>query len=151
MFLRRFRIFRAALKSYLTSLTPSTTTPGPGTPPANRTKEYIYIYYLLYIIYYTLYIIYYIIDIIRIYIYVRASDYGCDMTWSLPLSYWSPEKSYTTSSRTATSVYIAARFRVKIAFNQLSLGNKNHRCSWKTLIYFIDTKYRQYPVRLYLS
>jgi hypothetical protein len=36
------------------------------------------------------------------------------MTKSLPLSYWSPEKSYTTSSRTATSIYIAAWFRVNV-------------------------------------
>jgi hypothetical protein len=39
-----------------------------------------------------------------------ASDYGRCMTKSLPLS---PEKSYTTSTCTATSIYIAARFRVK--------------------------------------
>ncbi len=31
---------------------------------------------------------------------------------SLPLSYWSPEKSYMTSSRMATKIDIAARFRV---------------------------------------
>ncbi len=43
-----------------------------------------------------------------------ASDYGRGMTQSLPLSYWSPEKSYMTSSRMATKIYIAARFRVKI-------------------------------------
>ncbi len=50
------------LNYYLTFLTPSTTTPGPGTPPANirPTKQYIYIYYILYIMYYTLYSIYYI-------------------------------------------------------------------------------------------
>jgi hypothetical protein len=50
-FLRCFHIFRAALKSYLASLTSSTTTPGTGTPPANsqHTKQYIYIYcYRLY-------------------------------------------------------------------------------------------------------
>jgi hypothetical protein len=35
------------------------------------------------------------------------------MTWSLPLSYWSPEKLYTTSSLTATSIYIATWVRVK--------------------------------------
>ncbi len=40
------------------------------------------------------------------------SDYGWGMTQSLPLSYWSPEKSYMTSSRTATQIYIAALFRV---------------------------------------
>jgi hypothetical protein len=39
-FFHHFRIFRAALKAYLASMTPSTTTPGPGAPPANsrRTK-----------------------------------------------------------------------------------------------------------------
>jgi hypothetical protein len=42
-----------------------------------------------------------------------ASDYGRDMTQSIPLSYWSPEKSYMTSSRTETQIYTAARFRVK--------------------------------------
>ncbi len=41
-----------------------------------------------------------------------ASDYGRSMTQSLPLSYWSPEKSYMTSSRTATKIYIAAQYRV---------------------------------------
>ncbi len=41
-----------------------------------------------------------------------ASDYGRGMTQSLPLSCWSPEKSYMTSSRTATLIYIAAWFRV---------------------------------------
>jgi hypothetical protein len=35
------------------------------------------------------------------------------MTKSLPLSYWSPEKLYTTSSLTATSIYIATWVRVK--------------------------------------
>jgi hypothetical protein len=41
-FFRRFRLFRAALKVYLASVIPSTTTPGPGTPPANsrRTKQF---------------------------------------------------------------------------------------------------------------
>jgi hypothetical protein len=34
-FLHRFCTFWAAWKAYLTSLTPSTTTPWPGTPPAN--------------------------------------------------------------------------------------------------------------------
>ncbi len=42
MFFRRFRIFQAAWKAYLTSMTFSTTTPGLGTPPANsrRTKQF---------------------------------------------------------------------------------------------------------------
>ncbi len=52
-------VFRAALKAYLTSLIPSTTTPGPSTPPTNsrRTKQYIYICidYILF-----MYILYYI-------------------------------------------------------------------------------------------
>ncbi len=74
-FFFRFRIFRVAWKAYLTSMTSSTTTPGPGTPPTN-------------------------------------SRHGRGMTQSLPLSYWSPEKSYMTSSRTATLIYIAALFRV---------------------------------------
>ncbi len=34
-FRRHFHTFRAAWKAYLTSLTPPTTIPGPGTPPAN--------------------------------------------------------------------------------------------------------------------
>ncbi len=38
--------------------------------------------------------------------------HGWGMTQSLPLSYWSPEKSYMTSSHTATLIYISARFRV---------------------------------------
>jgi hypothetical protein len=40
--LRHFRLFRAALKSYLASVIPSTTTPGPGTPPINSrcTKQF---------------------------------------------------------------------------------------------------------------
>ncbi len=41
-----------------------------------------------------------------------ASDCGRGMTQSLPLSYWSPEKSYMTPSRTATLIYIVARLRV---------------------------------------
>jgi hypothetical protein len=44
------------------------------------------------------------------------SDNGRGMTQSPPLSYWSPEKSYMTSSRTATKVFIAARFRVNVVF-----------------------------------
>jgi hypothetical protein len=41
-FFRRFRLFQAALKAYLASVIPSTTTPGPGTPPANSrpTKQF---------------------------------------------------------------------------------------------------------------
>jgi hypothetical protein len=41
-FFRHFRIFQAALKAYLASMTPSTSTPGPGAPPANsqRTKQF---------------------------------------------------------------------------------------------------------------
>jgi hypothetical protein len=37
-----FRLFRVALKVYLASVIPSTTTPGPGTPPANSrcTKQF---------------------------------------------------------------------------------------------------------------
>ncbi len=50
---------------------------------------------------------------IYIYIYIVASDYGRGMMGSLPLSYWSPEKSYMISSHMATSIYIAARCRVK--------------------------------------
>jgi hypothetical protein len=46
-----------------------------------------------------------------------VSDYGRDMTQSLPLSYWSPKKSYMTSSPTATKIYIAARFRVNTTLN----------------------------------
>jgi hypothetical protein len=42
LFFCRFRQIRAALKVYLASVIPSTTTPGPGTPPANsrRTKQF---------------------------------------------------------------------------------------------------------------
>jgi hypothetical protein len=41
-FFRHFHLFRAALTAYLASVIPSTTTPGPGTPPANsrRTKQF---------------------------------------------------------------------------------------------------------------
>jgi hypothetical protein len=42
------------------------------------------------------------------------------MTQSIPLSYWLPEKSYMTSSRMATKIYIAARFRVKPPAQTLS-------------------------------
>ncbi len=43
LFLRPFHTFRAALKAYLSSLTPSTTTPWLGTPSANsrRTKQFL--------------------------------------------------------------------------------------------------------------
>ncbi len=44
----------------------------------------------------------------------RASNYSRGMTQSLPLSYWSPEKSYMTSCRMAMLIYIAAPFRVKV-------------------------------------
>jgi hypothetical protein len=47
------------------------------------------------------------------------------MTQSLPLPYWSPEKSYLTSSCTATLIYIAARFRVKY-------GRKVTRTTYRT-------------------
>jgi hypothetical protein len=91
-FLHCYRIFRVALKSHLTSMTPSTTTPGLGIPPTNSrcTKQYIFIYYVLYIIYNILYLY---IRYYKLYIniYLRTSDYGRGMTWSLPLSYWSPE------------------------------------------------------------
>ncbi len=41
-FFRRFCLFRGALKVYLFSVIPSTTTPGPRAPPANsrRTKQF---------------------------------------------------------------------------------------------------------------
>jgi hypothetical protein len=39
LFFCRFQVFRAAWKAYLTSKTPSTTTPGPGTPPANSQRD----------------------------------------------------------------------------------------------------------------
>jgi hypothetical protein len=41
-FFCRFHLFRAALKVYLASVIPSTTTPGPGTPAANSqfTKQF---------------------------------------------------------------------------------------------------------------
>jgi hypothetical protein len=41
-FFHRFHLFRAALKAYLASVIPSTTTPGLGTPPTNsqRTKQF---------------------------------------------------------------------------------------------------------------
>jgi hypothetical protein len=42
LFFCRFCLFQAALKAYLASVIPSTTTPGPGTPPANSwcTKQF---------------------------------------------------------------------------------------------------------------
>ncbi len=47
----------------------------------------------LYIMYYIIYMILYIMLYIIIYIILELpSDYGCGMTQSLPLSYWSPEK-----------------------------------------------------------
>ncbi len=41
-FFRRFLLFRTAVKVYMTSMKLSTTTPGPGTPPANsrRAKQF---------------------------------------------------------------------------------------------------------------
>jgi hypothetical protein len=41
-FFRRFSLFRTAVKVYMTSMKLSTTTPGPGTSPANsrRTKQF---------------------------------------------------------------------------------------------------------------
>jgi hypothetical protein len=41
-FFRRFWLFRTAVMVYMTSMKLSTTTPGPGTPPANsrRTKQF---------------------------------------------------------------------------------------------------------------
>jgi hypothetical protein len=111
-FLPRFRIFQAALKSYLPSLTPSTTTPGLGTPPANsrRTKQFlshphdllyhIYIYIKYYILYYIYYI--YILELLT-----------TAVAWPRA-SLWSPEKSYMTSSCTATSIYIAANFGLNL-------------------------------------
>jgi hypothetical protein len=110
--LRHFCIFRAALKSYLTSLTPSTTTPRLGTPPANsrRTKQNIYIYYIyIYIIYYILYIVYY-----NIYIHIyRSFKLRPRHDMEPPSLLLVAEKSYTTSSCTVMSIYVAARFRVE--------------------------------------
>ncbi len=54
-----------------------------------------------------------------------ASNCGRGMTQSLPLSYWSPEKSYMTSSRTATLIYIASRFSVKYCTFILCFRNKS--------------------------
>jgi hypothetical protein len=41
-FFRRFRLFRMAVKVYMTSMNISTTTPGPGTAPASsrRAKQF---------------------------------------------------------------------------------------------------------------
>ncbi len=41
-FFRRFWLFRTAVKVYMTSMKLPTTTPGPGTPPANsrRAKQF---------------------------------------------------------------------------------------------------------------
>ncbi len=71
LFLRRFCIFRAALKAYLTSLTPSTTTPCPGIPPANsqRTKQFFsHPHGLIYILYYFI-----LLYMLYIYIYIYLS------------------------------------------------------------------------------
>jgi hypothetical protein len=42
LFFRRFWLFRMAVKEYMISMNLSTTTPRPGTPPANsrRTKQF---------------------------------------------------------------------------------------------------------------
>ncbi len=71
-----------------------------------------------------------------------ASDYGWGMMQSLPLSYWSPEKSYMTSRRTATLIYIAARFRVK--HFQMYTNSPRHksfiRFSFKILSFCAEAK-----------
>jgi hypothetical protein len=62
--------------------------PASGTPPANSRHQAVYlrvhilyILYIIYIIYYIIYIkIYIIINILHIYIYSGASDYGPSMT-----------------------------------------------------------------------
>ncbi len=53
-----------------------------------------------------------------------ASDYSRGMTQSLPFSYLSPEKSYMTSNRMATKIYIAARFRVNAVHDGAEFKNK---------------------------
>ncbi len=80
-----------------------------------------------------------------------ASNYCQGMTQSLPLSYWSPEKSYMTSSRTARKIYIAARFRVNngeifrdfsIFGNQLSSYSHNVHNSATAFCLFSLLKHR---------
>jgi hypothetical protein len=63
------------------------------------------------------------------------SQRGQGMTQSLPLSYWSPEKSYMTSSCTATLIYIPAQLRVKIlGRNPIELPPRN-RASFTDAIF----------------
>jgi hypothetical protein len=89
-FRRCFCVFQPA-GAYLPPLTPSTTIPCPGPPPANswHTKHFF--------------------SCPR-----RASDYGRGMTSSLPLSYWSPWKSYLTPSHTATYFFTAIHIELRI-------------------------------------
>ncbi len=85
----------------MNSLTPSTTSPWPVAPLINswHTKQFLSCSHGL-----------------QFFLSkgAGASDYGSGMTQRLPLSYWLPKKSHTTSSRTATSIYITAQFRVNI-------------------------------------
>ncbi len=48
--------------------------------------------------------------------YVKALSFRLWPQHDLETPYWSPEQSYMASSRTATSIYIAARFRVNILY-----------------------------------
>ncbi len=66
-----------------------------------------------------------------------ASDYTQGMMQSLPLSYWSPEKSYMTSSCTATKIYIATQFRVNICpiFSWGYSGNIFNRFTHVKILY----------------
>jgi hypothetical protein len=77
LFFRRFWLFRTAVKVYMTSMNRSTTTPRPGTPPVNsrRAKQFWSRPHSL-----------------KFFLSVgpELPDYGCGMTYHLPLSYWSP-------------------------------------------------------------
>ncbi len=100
-FICLFCTFRAAWKAYLTSMTPSTTTPGQGTLPRQQLAHQAVLEPPSWSL---------ALSKSR----HRASDYCRAMMQSLPLSCWSPEKSYMTSSHKATSIYEAARFRVQL-------------------------------------
>ncbi len=98
-----YKYNRLIYKAYLTSMTFSTTTSGPGAPPRQQSATKQFWSHPRWSL---------ALSKCRL----GASNYGQGMTQSLPLSYWSPEKSYMTSSHTAMLIYISTRFRVKRDF-----------------------------------
>jgi hypothetical protein len=95
----RFWLFRMAVKVYMTSMKLSTTTPGPGTPPANsrRAKQFWSRPHGLWLF---------------LSVGPELPDYSPGNDVLPPSLLLVAMKSYMTSSRTTTPIYIAARIRV---------------------------------------